>query len=133
MKNKLEVPDLLPVQTQWLYPVVKNSLNANVFPKKHKIFTQPSMTVPDQTMSIRTILERYSRGLPIGGRLDEYYDEEDDLPDFRTLDLAERQELAENYENEINEIKSRKKNVSTNVDNSVDNSKGVSKTDETES
>jgi len=109
---------------------VKNSLNANSFEKKNRIFTMPSMTVPDQTMSIRTILERHARGLPVGGRLDEYYDEEDDLPDPRTLDLAERQELEELYKFEINEInnKSRKK-VINNVDNSVENSQ----TDETES
>lgn len=112
---------------------VKNSLNANTFEKKYKVFTQPSLTVPDQSMSIKTILERYARGLPVGGRLDEYYDEDDNLPNPLTLDLAERQELAELYTQEINEIKSRKKNVSTNVDNFVDNSEGVSKTDETES
>jgi hypothetical protein len=112
---------------------VKNSLNAKDFVKSYKIFTQPSLTVPDQTMSIREILQRYSRGLPIGGRLDVYYDEEDDLPDPRTLDLAERQEIAENYNNEINEIKSRKK-VINNVDNSVDNSEGdIQKNVETES
>lgn len=109
---------------------VKNSLNANTFEKKYKIFTQPSMTVPDQSMSIKTILERYARGLPVGGRLDEYYDEEDDLPNPLTLDLAERQELEELYKCELNEInnKSRKK-VINNVDNSVENSQ----TDETES
>jgi len=110
---------------------VKHSLNASKFEKSYKKFTMPSMTVPDQTMSIRTILERYSRGLPIGGRLDEYYDEDDNLPNPLTLDLAERQELADLYKNEINEIKSRK-NVSTIVDNSVDNST-ENKTDETES
>lgn len=110
---------------------VKNSLNANTFEKKYKVFTQPSMTVPDQSMSIKTILERYARGLPVGGRLDEYYDEEDTLPNPLTLDLAERQELADLYKQEINEIKSRKKQ-STNVDNSVDNST-ENKTDETES
>lgn len=110
---------------------VKNSLNANEFEKNYKVFTQPSMTVPDQCMSIKTILERYSRGLPVGGRLDEYYDEEDTLPNPLTLDLAERQELAYQYEQEINEIKSRKKQ-STIVDNSVDNST-ENKTDETES
>jgi hypothetical protein len=111
---------------------VKNSLNANTFEKKYKIFTQPSLTVPDQSMSIKTILERYARGLPVGGRLDEYYDEEDTLPNPLTLDLAERQELAELYKQEINEIKSRKK-VINNVDNSVENSERVEKTDETES
>ena len=110
---------------------VKNSLNANEFEKNYKIFTQPSMTVPDQSMSIKTILERYARGLPVGGRLDEYYDEEDTLPNPLTLDLAERQELADIYTQEINEIKSRKKQ-STIVDNSVDKST-ENKTDETES
>jgi hypothetical protein len=113
--------------------IVKNSINANTFEKKYKIFTQPSKTVPDQSMSIKTILERYSRGLPVGGRLDEYYDEDDTLPNPLTLDLAERQELAELYTNEINEIKSRKK-VINNVDKSVDNSEGdIQKNVETES
>jgi len=113
---------------------VKNSINANSFEKNYKKFTQPSLTVPDQSMSIKTILERYARGLPVGGRLDEYYDEEDDLPNPLTLDLAERQELEELYKFELNEInnKSRKK-VINNVDNSVENSEGVEKTDETES
>jgi len=108
---------------------VKNSINANAFEKKYKIFTQPSITVPDQSMSIKTILDRYARGLPVGGRLDEYYDEEDTLPNPLTLDLAERQELSETYIQEINEIKSRKKQ-STIVDNSVDK---TTETDETES
>jgi hypothetical protein len=108
---------------------IKHCLNAKDFPVKGKVCTTPSLTVPDQTMSIRTILERYSRGLPIGGRTDVYYDEEDDLPDPRTLDLAERQELAEQFKNEINEVKTRKK-VINNVDNSVDK---TTETDETES
>jgi len=111
---------------------IKHALNAKNFPVKGKVFTQPSQTVPDQSMSIKTILERYARGLPVGGRLDEYYDEEDTLPNPLTLDLAERQELAELYTNEINEIKSRKK-VINNVDNYVENSERVEKTDETES
>lgn len=112
---------------------VKNSLNAKDFPKNYRKILTPSLTVPDQTMSIRTILERYSRGLPVGGRLDVIYDEDNDLPDPRTLDLAERQELEEIYKFELNEInnKSRKKQ-STNVDNSVDKST-ENKTDETES
>jgi hypothetical protein len=110
---------------------VKNTLNANNFEKNYKIFTQPSMTVPDQSMSIKTILERYARGLPVGGRLDEYYEEEDDLPNPLTLDLAERQELEELYKFELNEINNKKsrKKVINNVDNSVENSQ----TDETES
>lgn len=110
---------------------IKNSLNANSFDKNYKVFTQPSMTVPDQTMSIRTILERYARGLPIGGRTDEYYDEDDTMPDYRTLDLTEIADLQQQVKDTFE--KHRKKNVSTNVDNNVDNSEGVIKTDEAES
>jgi len=94
-------------------------MNANNFEKNYEINEQPSMTVPDQTMSVRTILERYTRGLPVNGWTP-MYDEEDDLPDPRTLDLAERQELAEQFKQEIQNVEARKK-VIHNVDNSVEN------------
>jgi len=110
---------------------VKNSLNANEFAKSYRKILTPSLTVPDQTMSIRTILERYSRGLPIGGKTDMYYDEEDTMPDYRTLDLVDIQELQEEVKTTFE--KHRKK-VINNVDNSVDNSEGVSQNNvETES
>jgi len=110
--------------------VYKSALNADEFPYLGEVNNSPSMTVPDQTMSIRTILERYSRGLPVGGRLDEYYDEDDTMPDYRTLDLTEIADLKESAKSTIEKYK---KNVSTNVDNNVDNSEGVIKTEETES
>lgn len=73
---------------------------------------EPSMTVPDETMSMREILVRYAKGLPIDGGRNVYYDENDDLPDIKTLDLAERQQLAEHYKQEIESIKTRReKNV----------------------
>lgn len=109
---------------------IKHSLNAKHFEVKGKVFTQPSMTVPDQSMSIKTILERYARGLPVGGRLDEYYDEDDIMPDYRTLDLSEIQELREEVKITFEK---HKKNVINIVDNSVENSVRVEKTDETES
>lgn len=109
---------------------VKNSLNANEFDKNYQTFTQPSMTVPDQTMSIRTILERYSRGLPIGGRTDEYYDEDDTMPDYRTLDLTE---IAELHEEVKTTFEKHRKKVSTNVEKSVDNLEQVETQEDTES
>lgn len=70
--------------------------------------TQASQTIPDQAMSIKTILERYARGLPIEQFKPHYDDEgvtEDDyLPDPRTLDLAERQELAEQFRQEMYDL-----------------------------
>lgn len=88
---------------------VINSLTYNF--KEHtngEVNTQPSMTQPDQAMSIREILERFSRGLPIEGQKVPIYDEENDLPDIKTLDLAERQELKENYQAELAAMRERR-------------------------
>jgi hypothetical protein len=54
-----------------------------------------SATQPDQTMPLRQILERYSRGLPITGQVGEpeYYGEEIQGIDARSLDLTERQAI----------------------------------------
>jgi len=77
-------------------------MNSNEFDKNYEKNYKPSMTIPDQTLSIRQILERHSHGLPIEGWREPIWDGEDnDLPDIRTLDLAERQELAHLYEQEL--------------------------------
>lgn len=80
----------------------------NTLPEEGERFTQPSLTVPDQTMSIREILNRYARGLPVGGSRIATFDEDDDLPDIKTLDLTERQELADQYEAEMLSLRSPK-------------------------
>jgi hypothetical protein len=73
---------------------------------KAEVNDLPSLTVPDQTMSVKEILERYARGLPLGaGERVPMYDEEDDLPDPRTLDLVDRQELSEQFKSEIEYVR----------------------------
>lgn len=61
-----------------------------------KKFTQPSQTIPDQTMSVKTILERYASGLPLQG-LKEPIFEQEDTPSSginpKTLDLVDWQRL----------------------------------------
>lgn len=87
---------------------IKHPLNYSQIGYKGQVFTQPSQTVPDQSLSIREILDRFARGLPIDGeRVPVYDDSEDALPDPSHLDLAERQELAEDYRREIASIKER--------------------------
>lgn len=91
-----------PFRTQWNY---------EEFPQyKGEINTMLSMTVPDQTMSIKTILDRYARGVPPREMLKtEIWDgEEGDLPDFNKLDLSERQDAIETYQNELDEIKNKR-------------------------
>ena len=110
--------------------MIKHSMNAHTFIKVYESNYQPSLTIPDQTMSIRTILERHSRGLPIDGIKTPIYEgEENDLPDWRRLDLAEREELAHLYQNEIKDIKNRHY---TKVDKNDENKDNV-RVSETES
>lgn len=80
----------------------------NAIPYNGKVFTMPSMTIPDQTLSIREILDRYARGLPLEARTpiwDENPDIDDYIEDPRRMDLSERQQLAEEAKRELDEIK----------------------------
>ena len=89
----------------------------------------PSMTIPDQTMSIRTIVDRYTRGLPVTGFTPVYEGEDFFMPDPRTLDLTERHEMAEQVKEEVASIKSRQWKKPQDVENTVENlQKDVEKT-----
>lgn len=79
---------------------VKNWLNAHEFPKEYETNNLPSLTVPDQTMSIREIMDRFARGLPLDVRVPIYEGEESEFPDVNRLDLAEIQELTEQSRDE---------------------------------
>lgn len=52
-----------------------------------------SMTIPDATMSISEIMLRFARGMPLGGRPDVYYDEDNEFDTERDYDLTELQEM----------------------------------------
>lgn len=90
--------------------IFRNIINYEEY--KGEVNTQISQTIPDQAMSIKEILERYARGLPIEQFKPHYDDddvtEDDYLPDPRTLDLAERQELAEQFKQEMYELSQKK-------------------------
>jgi hypothetical protein len=101
---------------------VKNSLNYDYTEQKGEVNTLPSMTIPDQTMSIRTIVDRYARGLPVTA-FTPVYEGEDYIPDPKTLDLVERQELAEHLKAEVESIKSRQWKKPQDVENTVENLK----------
>ena len=87
---------------------VKNYINRDQFPKHYKVFTLPSETIPDQTLTIRQILDRHSRGLPMDVK-EQIWDENPDLDDTfidpRRMDLVERQEFALQAKIELENIK----------------------------
>ena len=101
---------------------IKTTMNSHEFINKNEWNYKPSLTIPDQTMSIREILERHSRGLPIEGWREPIWDGEDnDLPDYRTLDLSERQELASLYKQELQNIQNKSTYVENNNERVVEN------------
>lgn len=75
-------------------PRVLNSLNY-----KHEYFpgipiTEPSVALPDQTQSLKEIIRRHVRGLPITGNTPIYNTDETtgegyELPDLRRMDISE--------------------------------------------
>lgn len=88
---------------------IKNLFNAN--PDEGQINNEPSQTVPDQSMSLRELLVRYAKGLPLEGARTPIWEGEEGFDrDPETLDLAEREELAEKARQELKEINERIKN-----------------------
>lgn len=82
--------------------------------KEHQRFTQPSMTIPDQTLSIPELIRRYAQGLPLGAPKVPMYEEdpEQDLLggiNWNTLDISEKQNFIKSAQNEIKDIAKRTK------------------------
>lgn len=90
---------------------IRNIFNAHEF-TDNEVISEPSQTIPDQTMSIRELVKRYASGLPLGGSNNPIYEGEDgDGIDPRRLDLAERQELEIAARQELAEIEERLKST----------------------
>lgn len=73
---------------------------------RYQVFTQPSLTIPDQTMSLKTMVTKYVKGLPISAPHNVgTYTGDEIATDFNKLDLAEQEESVLNASNELTEIK----------------------------
>lgn len=85
-----------------------NQATAHLRKSFSKKFTQPSMTVPDQTMSMRTMLERHTKGLPLDGKGRQAIYEDDGQPtggvNPKTLDLVDLQSRMLATRNQITDL-----------------------------
>lgn len=75
-------------------------------------FTQKSMTIPDQAMSIPELIRRYASGLPLGGQRVPLYSEDPETDflngrNWETLDISEQHDLMKYAKEEINDINKR--------------------------
>jgi hypothetical protein len=108
---------------KYIMQKVKNSLNYDYKEQKGEVNTLPSMTIPDQTMSIRTIVDRYAKGLPVSAFTPIYEGEDFYMPDPKTLDLVDRADLLESVKQEVESLKSRQWKETQDVENTVENLK----------
>lgn len=78
-------------------PVIRTQYNNPILPRHYEKILTPSNTVPDQSMPLKTIIDRFVRGLPLDIPLknDMYEGENEEYIDMRNLDLADQQELLE--------------------------------------
>lgn len=86
-KSKQELDEL---------PKYKNSNNSHLYPIFGESGTGISTTVPDQSMPIAKLIQRYASGLPMSGvKVPLYEDPESEFAgiNIATMDLAEREEL----------------------------------------
>ena len=76
-------------------------------PETGEVKPMPSCTVPDQTVSIKEIVDRSRKGQIVSGALKAVYDPNDQMPDPRSLDYVERQEMLEFAEQQLSDLKAR--------------------------
>lgn len=78
---------------------------------KGLVCKDPSLTIPDQAMSLKEMMARHARGLPVtGNALPPLYDDDETSQgiDIRKLDLQERKEYLERAKNLIADYQSGK-------------------------
>lgn len=100
-------------RTPYNYDHVAERKESNMVldPETGEVKPMPSCTVPDQTVSIREIVDRTQKGQIISGALKAVYNPEDVLPDPRSMDFVERKHALELAEKQLIELEARKKGV----------------------
>lgn len=83
-----------------------------------EVNTEPSMTQPDEVLSIRQMLERHVRGLPLHGEKQQgqYYPPElGYVPNIAELDLAEIDDYRSHYRQLVKDLTAQEKQVKSQV------------------
>lgn len=86
-------------QTQLDYDYKKQS---------YTTITEPSLTIPGQSMTVNEMMERHTRGLPVDGTKIPMWDDEENPYGFinpLTLDISERYDLLEQARENVARIK----------------------------
>lgn len=89
-----------------IIPIFKTQYNAYLFKQQVENVEGQSNTIPDQTLSIPQIIDRYQRGLRLDIPLQnaEYSNTYQEIPDFPKMDLIDKQHMLEAYRERIGEL-----------------------------
>lgn len=64
-----------------------------------------SITIPDQNMSMRTLMDRYRRGMPLDVKMRQPQYHNGEFPDLSQMDLSEVENLRRAAANEVRDLK----------------------------
>jgi len=68
---------------------LRNSITAKQYIPQGDVNTLPSCTEPDQTLSIKQIIERHTNGINMGVQEYQPYYSEEEMPDFEHMSFDE--------------------------------------------
>ena len=81
-----------------------------VEPLDRETFTLPSMTIPDQSMSVSELVYRYTHGMPLGGNRTPVYDEDLDVQfpaNWDKLDISEKHDFFNEKAEELKDLRNK--------------------------
>lgn len=85
-------------------PAFKINNHYNYLPlKQAEKFKGESKTIPDQAMTLKELMTRYVNGYPLHlkGQQPVFHGDEDLIPDYEHMDLAEKEALMDQYREEL--------------------------------
>lgn len=93
--------------------MTKFHTSQNYYPAKGETKFGPSKTQPNDVMGVREILERFTRGLPLGTGDIGYYDDPEniDLSDFDAMDRFEKEMYIRENREYLNDLEKRAKEI----------------------
>lgn len=75
---------------------------------KGETFTQVSMTIPDQTLSMRQLINKFVQGQPLPLVEGATYNEEEYFPNLQAMDFTDQAEYLHKVKENVKELKQRK-------------------------
>lgn len=87
-------------------PRIRRQRTAHLDEMPTETNTEPSMTVPNMSMTVLQMLDRHRKGMPITGRQGVFTGDQE-LPDLDTMDLVDRNDFMDSVAAALVEVKAR--------------------------